>query len=356
MASDAALSPGLALLPSYASSAIEIDLGIIQDNYRVLQKFLKDSESPQTICGGVVKANAYGAGILLVGEALVATGCPDFFVADVDEALRLHTVVPKGRIFVFSGILPGSAALFSEQGFIPILLHREQILDWYKEAQRLGRKLPTVLHIDTGMSRTGLIGKDIDWLFENKELLTAFSLQFLLSHLSCSSDRSALFNDIQRRRLLSFRQYFPTVPVSFAASEGIALGKAYHFDSVRPGKFLLGLGELVIPGLRPAIRIYGRVLEVADVALGQSIGYGGSYTFEHPGRIAILGIGYADGIPRAIGNRGAVKIKGQSALMVGYVSMDYTSVDITEIKGEIRPGDWAVLVDKDLSMESMAQY
>ncbi|MDR2412176.1 MAG: alanine racemase [Holosporales bacterium] len=356
MASDAMLSPGLALLPPYALSAIEIDLWIVQDNYHILQKFLKDSGSSQTICGSVVKANAYGAGVLSVGKTLVAAGCHDFFVADIDEALHLRAVVPEGRIFVFSGVLPESTALFSEQGFIPILLHREQILDWHKEAQHLGQKLPAVLHIDTGMSRTGLMGKDIDWLLENRELLAAFSLQYLLSHLSCSSDRSAPFNDIQRKRFLSFRQYFPTVPASFAASEGITLGKAYHFDSVRPGKFLLGLGEPIIPGLRPAIRVYGRVLEVADVALGQSVGYEGSYTFKHPGRVAVLGIGYADGIPRATGNRGVVKIKGQSALITGYVSMDYTSVDITEVKEEVRPGDWAILVDENLSMENMAQY
>jgi alanine racemase len=332
-----------------------VDLTHVQHNYQVLRQFLKDSGSPETVCSAVVKANAYGAGALPVAGALYEEKCRDFFVADYDEALRLRPSVPEGRIFVFSGIVPGSSELFAEQGLIPTLLHKEQILDWQKEAQRRGHKLPAVLHIDTGMSRTGLMGADIDWLLDHREILEAFDLQFIMSHLACSCDRSAAFNEVQLERFRVFLKHFPGAKASFVASEGVAFGKSYHFDMVRPGKFLLGLGELVLSKLKPVIHVYSRVLEVVEVVPGQSIGYEGAYTFEHRGRVASLGIGYADGISRALGNRGTVKINGKYAPMVGRVSMDCVSVDITEIEG-VAPGDWATLVNEDLSPERLAKY
>jgi alanine racemase len=199
------------------------------------------------------------------------------------------------------------------------------------------------------------MAQDIAWLLENKDILEAFDMQFIMSHLACSCDRSAMFNEIQLERFRTFLHHFPSVPASFVASEGIAFGRSYHFDIVRPGKFLLGLGELGLAELKPVVRIYSRVLEVMNVAPGQSIGYEGFYTFEHQGTVASLGIGYADGISRALGNRGCVKIKGKYAPIIGRISMDCVSIDITGIDGVI-PGDWATLVDEDISLERIAKY
>ncbi|MDR0406897.1 MAG: alanine racemase, partial [Holosporales bacterium] len=131
---------GLSLLPAHTLSAIQIDLTHVQHNYRVLQQFLKDSGSMQTRCGGVVKANAYGVGAIPVVKTLYEVGCRDFFVADCDEALRIRSYVPEGRIFVFSGLMAHTAPLFIENDFIPTLLHKEQVLYWQREAQRLKRK------------------------------------------------------------------------------------------------------------------------------------------------------------------------------------------------------------------------
>ncbi|MDR2417093.1 MAG: alanine racemase [Holosporales bacterium] len=346
---------GLDLLPPQALSAIRIDLACVQHNYCALQKLLKDSGSLQTRCGSVVKANAYGTGAVPVAGALSKIGCQDFFVADCDEGIHLRVHLKNEQIYVFSGVVANTAPLFVEYNLIPVLLHKEQILYWHNEAQRLERKLPAVVHVDTGMSRSGLMAKDIEWLLDNKSVLDAFDLRFIMSHLACSCDRSALFNEIQLERFRALLAHFPKVQASFVASEGIAFGRTYHFDLVRPGKFLLGLGYSEYASLKPVIRIYGRVLEVMDVEPGQSIGYEGFYTFERHGQAASLGIGYADGIARSLGNRGSVKIKGKYAPIVGRISMDCVSIDIAGID-DVKPGDWATLVDENISLEHIAQY
>jgi alanine racemase len=290
-----------------------------------------------------------------MARALRAMECQDFFVADCNEGLRLRPHLQNERIYVFSGVPANVAPIFIEHNLIPTLLHKEQVLYWHDEARRLGKKLPAVIHVDTGMSRSGLMAKDVKWLLSNKDILEAFDVHFIMSHLACSCDRSAVFNEIQLKRFCNLLAYFPGVPASFVGSEGMTFGSAYHFDVVRPGKFLLGLGDVELTPFKPVVRIYGRVIEVMDVVPGQSVGYEGFYTFDHHGKAASLGIGYADGIARALGNRGSVKINGEYAPIIGRISMDCVSIDITKING-VAPGDWATLVDEDLSLENIAQY
>ncbi len=338
-------------VPDRAGAVLEIDLAAIVENWRCLSERLGSGG----FAAAVVKADAYGLGMAQVAPALAAAGCPLFFVATLDEGLALRRLLPAPEIAVFNGLLPRTGGEFRESRLMPVLNDLAQIAAW--RADSATRPLPAMIHVDTGMSRLGLAPGELARLAAAPELLAGLSLRAVLSHLACADEARHPLNAAQLAAFRAARAVLPPAPASLAASSGIFLGPDYHFDFARPGAALYGVNPT--PGeanpMRQVLRLKGRILQVRDVDRGASVGYGAAHRMERPGRIATVAVGYADGWLRSASQRGSAGIAGQRAPIIGRISMDLLTLDVTGIDPAlVRPGDFADLIDDVQDVDAVA--
>lgn len=299
-----------------AQAVLSIDLDAITANWRALAA-LGSAEA-----GAVVKADAYGLGAGRVAQVLAREGVRTFFVAEAQEGARLRAALGPGpEIFVFTGHMAGDGPVLREAGLVPLLNAREQVR---RHLDTLAGH-PFGVQLDTGMNRLGL--EEADWRALAPGLLAA-GPRLLMSHLACADEPDHPMN---ARQLACFRRMTGDtgVPRSFAATGGILLGPDYHFEITRPG---IGLyGGLPFAAARPVVRLALPVVQVRDVATGETVGYGNTWTALRPSRIATVSSGYADGLPRALTGRGVVWADGIACPLAGRVSMDLMGVDVTDL-------------------------
>lgn len=310
---------------SHADAILEIDLGAIVANWRLLAGMAAPAQ-----CAAVVKANAYGLGAAPVARALAAAGCRVFFVATLDEAVELRRTLGSGaEIAVLNGPPPGSEGAFAAQALIPVLNHPGQIAAW--EARGGGNA--AILHVDTGMSRLGLTAAEFA-AFCGKRPTIAW--RAVISHLACADDPAHSLNEVQRARFAAAARRLPGVAAGLAASSGIFLGPAYHFDLVRPGAALYGVNpQPARPNpLRPVVQLCGRILQIRQIDRGESVGYGAEHVMDAPGWVATVAVGYADGWPRSLGRRGCGFVAGRRVPLIGRVSMDLLTFDVSAVPPE----------------------
>jgi len=321
-----------------AASVLTVDLAAIRSNYRRLRARLK----PQTRCGAVVKADAYGLGAAAVSKALLAEGCETFFVALLDEGLALRPHLPaSATIAVLNGLPRGGESECVAAGLLPVLNSLAQIETWSACARQAGHMLPAAVQIDSGMNRLGLMPREVARYRETRERYAGLDLRFVMSHLACADEPEKEASASQRDAFARLTASFPDVPRSLANSSGIFLGAEYHYDLVRPGAALYGINPTpASPNpMRPAVRLTTQVVQLRDIGAGDHVGYG--WEFRAPGtmRLATLSIGYADGLHRAFAMRGAVFLDGHRLPVVGRVSMDSLIVDATALpEGSLAPG------------------
>ncbi|HEX2529490.1 MAG TPA: alanine racemase [Geminicoccus sp.] len=320
--------------PSFPNDrpVLEVDLRAIVANRRLLMEL-----APRAEVAAVLKADAYGLGATQVGRALADDGCRTFFVATTDEALALRKVLPNPRIFVLGGPARGAEQDLVEARILPALNDPSQVARWRQTAARLARPLAAAIQLDTGMCRLGVDAKDVGELD-----LRGIELVLVLSHLGVADLPDHPLNERQLRAFELHRASLPVAAASLAASSGILLGDSYQFDLVRPGIALYGCQPVPVPAspiaLRPVVRLIVPVLQVHDVEEAGTVGYGATHPVGPGMRIATLPIGYADGLLRAAGGRTSVSIAGVSVPLVGRISMDLVTVDVTELGGRVRPG------------------
>jgi len=300
---------------------LDIDLDALARNWRHLDR----ASGPATRTGAVVKADAYGLGAATVARRLAREGVTTFFVAVAEEGAMLREALgPDAEIFVFSGHMRGDTDRIGDLGLIPLLNSREQV-------ERHFRALPDApfgIQLDTGMNRLGL--EPADWSVMRGEVLDAGPV-LLMSHLACADDPG---HEMNARQLAVFRQMTDGTGVarSLAATGGILLGHAYHFDLTRPGVGLYG--GLPFDEARPVVRLNLPVVQVRDVAPGETVGYANAWTARRPARIATLSGGYADGLIRGAGPELLAFDGATPCPVVGRVSMDLLAVDITALPAE----------------------
>ena len=329
---------------------LEIDLNAIAANWRNLRARLKRGCE----AAAVVKADAYGVGMAQVGPRLWRAGCRLFFVADADEGLTLRRLLPEARIAILNGFEAGAARDFARGRLIPVLNHLGQISDWRKN----GRGAPAILHLDTGMSRLGLPASELARLVEQASLLRGFKLVGVMSHLTTAWNRTAKVNRSQLDAFRGLLKSLPPAPASLASSSGIFLGSAYHFDFVRPGAALYGANPR--PGhvnpMRQTIKLKAKILQTRDLGRGEAVGYDGTFRSKRDSRVATLAAGYADGWLRSASNRASVGIGGKRAPIVGRISMDLITVDVTGVDLKlVRPGAYADLLDETYGVDDFAR-
>jgi len=338
-----------------AGAVLRIDLDAIVANWRNLSARL----APGARAAAVVKADAYGLGAAHVVPALAAAGCARFVVATIDEGLALRPLLPAATdILILCGPMPGTAGLLAEEGLTPVLNSPKQVADWAAEAKARRQRLPAALHIDTGMARLGLSPAQAQALAGDQATLSAIDLKLVMSHLACADAPAHALNQAQLARFTAARALFPGVPGSLAASSGIFLGPEWHADWVRPGAALYGVHpqpDGPNPML-PVVRLEGRILQVRDVDAGETVGYGATHRCVGPGRLAIVGAGYADGLFRALGNHGSGHLGDCRVPLVGRVSMDLVTFDVTHAPAELaRPGGLITLIGPGNTVDDVAR-
>ncbi len=323
-----------------AGAVLEVDLAAIIANWRLLCTL-----HPSGPVAGVVKADGYGLGAIHVASALYAAGCRHFFVALLDEALAIHQLVPDAMVAVLGGLIPGSEADYVAHNVVPVLGSLAEVDAWTKLARSCGRRLPALLHIDTGMSRLGLDERELALLQQDHARLDGIELSYVMTHLVSSEAANDPLNHHQRERFAAACAGLPLAPRSFANSSGIFLGAGWGSDLARPGAALYGISPTPdAPNpMRLAVQLRARVLAVREVPSGSGVGYNATWHAERPSRIATAGIGYADGLHRTLSNRGQAFFDGKPVPLVGRVSMDLTTFDVTEVPGVV-PGTWLEII------------
>lgn len=335
---------------SAETSRLTVDLGAIVANWQDLR-----ARHPAGAVAAVVKADAYGLGARFVAPALYAAGCRHFFVAHLSEALAIQRYLPGALLGVLNGLAPDQAEIFAANDLTAVLGSLAEIARWTAEARRRGQRLPALLHVDTGMNRLGLDSGELRRLADDPALLDGLDLRYVMTHLVASEVRNDPINAAQQARFAAACAALPAMPRSLANSSGIFLGPAFASDLARPGAALYGLNPT--PGqpnpMRPVVRLDCQVLQVRQIAAGDSVGYNGTWRAARDSRIATIPLGYADGWPRAMSNRGHAIFDGAPVPLVGRVSMDLTTYDVTDFPA-IVPGRWLLVIGPGRTPDDIA--
>ncbi len=337
-------------------TVLTIDLGAIVENWKTIAARVSPAE-----CAAVVKANAYGLGIEQVAPALWQAGARTFFVAHLAEAITLRTLLPQAVIHVLNGLLPGMGRQFAAHHLRPVLGSLPEIGEWSALCRSIGADLPAALHVDTGMNRLGLSLEEAAHIAQERSGLR-FTPSLIMTHLACADTPGHPLTPLQRSRFESVARLFPDVKASMANSAGTQLDSTYHFDLVRPGILLYGGCAIEDePALRPVVRLEAPVIQVRRAAEGESVGYGAAERLKRDSRLAVIHIGYADGLLRAAGSSNAHKgaevvLAGQRCPLVGRISMDLGTIDITDLpEDEVARGMGAVFLGAGISVDDLAR-
>ncbi|MDR5651039.1 alanine racemase [Ruixingdingia sedimenti] len=301
-----------------ATATLTIDLDAICANWRALDRLT----GPATQTAAVLKADAYGLGAPRVARALAQAGARRFFVALAEEGAALRQALGPGpQISVLSGHMAGDTDMIADLDLTPMLNSLDQIT-------RHLEALPGHafgIQLDSGMNRLGMEAGE--WEAVAGLVLEAGPV-LLMSHLACADEPGAAMNATQ---LAAFHAMTDGtgVPRSLAATGGILLGADYHFDLTRPG---IGLyGGLPFADALPVARLSLPVIQTREVAAGESVGYGCTWVAEIPSTVATVAAGYADGLHRTLSNNARLWSGDTPCPLVGRVSMDLITVDITHL-------------------------
>jgi len=338
-----------------AGAILHIDLAAVQANYRTL------AARTSGACAAVVKADAYGLGAARVAPALARAGATKFFTALLDEAIAVRQCLadekPAPAIYVLNGLAAGPTTDFLAHDVTPTLNSLGEIEAWAAAARTAGRALPAAIHIDTGINRLGLPPAEVDILAAEPARLSGIDVRTVMSHLACAEDPDHPLNGEQLAAFTAARARLPKALGSLANSSGIFLGPAYHFDLVRPGAALYGVNPT--PGrsnpMKQVVHLQGKILQVREIDAPRTVGYGATHRAAGPTRVATVAVGYADGYLRSLSNRGSAWIGGQRVSLIGRVSMDLTTFDVTEVSRDVaRPGALVDLIGADMSVDDVA--
>jgi len=346
-----------------SSSRLTVNLDSLISNYR----YLNSLSHTGTHTGATIKADGYGLGALASALACYYAGCREFFVARLEEALRLRSGldmagIQDAHISIFEGVSCDDVSVYRDHR-LTIIANSGKDIDWlagnYQNPPR------HFLHIDTAMSRLGLAYQNHEALIEAVRKLP--HLAGVMSHLACADTPEHLANQQQSDRFHSVIDSLssflpPSCIYSLANSAGIFLGAPFHYQLTRPGIALTGTPPdddiIGIEGLTPAYSWTADILQIREISAGESVGYGAGFTAEKPMRLATIGAGYADGFPRQLSTAAAphhVSIAGIKAPLVGRISMDVMVADISALdEQKLATLSYATLLGSQFTASDMA--
>ncbi|VAX32672.1 Alanine racemase [hydrothermal vent metagenome] len=366
----------------------EIDLNAFKHNLGRIRSLLQ----PDVKVMAVVKANAYGHGAIPCAQAALEAGADWLGVAILEEGVELRTSGIDAPILVMGSIFPNEAEDLVRHDLSTSVSDYTLARELSSQAEKQGKTAGIHLKIDTGMGRLGMPPDELPGFMQQTQSLKNLHVEGIFTHLSSADEADSEFTRAQLSRLGqsidSLKSKGIEVPMVHAAnSSGILNFPASHLDMVRPGIFLygtLGLGEIsssqnqkaspdvskppprrVVPGVsklalrkEPVMQWKTKILQIRNLPKGASLSYNRQFTTDRDSLIAVLPVGYADGLNRRLSNNMDVLVKGQRAPQVGTICMDLCLIDVTDIEG-VRPEDEVVLFGKQgnemITVDEMAE-
>ena len=326
---------------------LEINIKNLIYNFKSLDKISKNS-----VCAATIKANAYGIGDLKTLEILYQNNCKHFFVATLEEAIKIRKKKKDIFIYVLNGMESNNINIFIKKKIIPIINSIKELNIILRE-KNLKNIIKFGLHVDTGLNRLGININEL-----NKINIDNLELEILISHLSRAEEIKNSSNSKQNKNFQSSFKYFKRIKYkSLSNSLGLLLGKDYHYDMVRPGISLYG-GHFYTnmeSKIKPVICLKAKILQIKEININEFIGYNQTFKTKSKIKVAILGIGYADGISRSLSNKGSVFYKKKIFKIIGRVSMDTITIDITKDYKLIKEGSYMELINHKYGIDYMAK-
>jgi alanine racemase len=302
-----------------AQAKLTIDLAVLRANWRAL------AAKSHSETGAVVKADGYGLGANQVALALADEGARRFFVASCEEGASLRDALGSGpEINVFSGHMDGDTALIRDAQLTPMINSIDQML---RQVEALPGA-PFGVQLDSGMNRLGM--EPAEW-GALRDIALAQNPTLIMSHLACADEPDHPMN---AQQLQAFHEMTDGIdaPRSLSATGGILLGADYHFDVTRPGVGLYG--GLPFEDAKPVVTLDIPVIQIREVAPGESVGYGNNFIAQSPTRVATIAAGYADGVIRAMGPQAQLWSDDTRCKVLGRISMDMIAVDVSALNSD----------------------
>ena len=327
------------------SAIIRIHTKNIIKNYNFFKSLQKN-----LIVAPTIKADAYGLGAEKIYNILNKNGCNHFFVATVEEGIMLKKQdSDDNNIYILNGIQNYDLKLFKKNNLTPIINSINELKKIIKSNINFG------IHIDTGINRLGINFKEIpEFIFENKKII------IVLSHLASADEKNNEYNYVQRNRFLNLIKKFKqkNIIFSIANSNGSVLSKKYLFNMIRPGISLYGgnnNNKILNKKIKNVITLSGKIIQIKELSKNEFVGYNQTYKTNKRIKIGIVGLGYADGIPRKLSNKGYVYFKKNKFKIIGRISMDSLTIDISNSKHNLKVGTYVDIINKFYDIENFAK-
>jgi len=330
---------------------LEINLNNLLDNYITLKNIANNA-----VAAAVIKDDAYGLGAEKIAKMLHDKAeCRNFFVAHAVEGEKIAKILNDVTIYVLQGIGDDSLDIFKHTSQLVPVISSPQMFEFWKK-NKIDRCKPAI-QIETGLNRLGFRENEIEKLTDDERKM--FSL--VMSHLACGDEKEHFMNKHQIETFDRLKKkYFNDLPASLSASDGVFLGNDFHYDMVRLGAAMYGINTAPyrLNQMKNVVSIKAPILQIADLPKGDFVGYSATYRASSDKKIAIVSIGYGDGIPRSLSNVGNVFFcvgeKIYEANIIGRVSMDNIICDVSNIEN-LKCGDWGYLASDFYTLDDMAR-
>ena len=311
-------------------------------NYNFFKKLKKN-----LIVAPTIKANAYGLGDKKIYNLLLNQGCKHFFVATLNEGLKLNNKNKLIKIYVLNGLQNYKLHKFTNANLIPVV----NTIEEYNRIKNA--KIDYAIHIDTGINRLGISSKDVKLLdLKNR------NIKLVISHLSSSDEYKVKYNVKQKKLFNSFVNKNPKgVIFSLANAHGSILDKTYLYDMIRPGIGIYGCYEnkQLENKIKNVINFKGKIIQIKDLQKNQYIGYNRTFKTKTKTKVAIIGLGYEDGIPRLLSNKGFVYFKKDRFKIIGRISMDSFTIDISKCSHDLKVGMYVDIINDKHKVDEFAK-
>jgi alanine racemase len=340
----------------------EINLDNLAFNFHSAKSFI----GPDTKFMAVVKADAYGHGAIECAKRLEAEGVDWFGVALPEEGVELRKAGIRKLILCLGGFWDGQETVALNYGLTPVIFQIEEAAVLNSAAARRGTDVSIHVKVDTGMGRVGVRFDQVSKFADQLKTMSHLRVEGLMTHFAAADDLAQKdFTDLQIERfntaVATFREKgFTPAYLDLANSPGAVAHPSSRSNLVRLGGILYGLGGDVLPGgidkpeLKPVMSLRTKIAHLKTVPAGETIGYGRTFTTDTESRIATIPIGYQDGYSRTLSNNGQAIIRGSYAPVVGRVSMDWTTLDVTGVEGA-QLGDEVILIGTDNGLQIRAE-
>ena len=324
------------------SSLLKINLKNLFANYNYFKKRKKN-----VIVAPTIKANAYGLGDNKIFKYLIKKNCKHFFVATLEEGINLSKINTNVYIYILNGIQNYNLKLFTKN-LIPIINSNYEFERINKTNLNFG------IHVDTGINRLGIYYNNI-----NKNIFNNQKIHIVISHLASADETKNDYNYTQKSRFEIIKKKFKKKNIIFSLtnSNGSIISKPFIYDMVRPGIGIYGgnnNNRKLEKNLKSVLTFCGKIIQIKMIKKDEYVGYNQTYKAKKNIKVAIIGAGYADGIPRKLSNKGIVYYKKNKFNIIGRISMDSFSIDISKSKYNLKVGMYIDLINKQYGVEKFA--